>query len=92
MAQKNIFVAYFLWLFGGIFGLHHIYLGRDIQAFLYWSTLGGYIGIGWLRDIYRIPEYVADANEDPKFIKSFVEKVRLNEKVNMVLHYVYFYD
>lgn len=38
--QKSIFIAYILWLFGGIFGFHHIYLHRDRQAFVWWCTLG----------------------------------------------------
>ncbi|KAL6442251.1 hypothetical protein ACFW04_002488 [Cataglyphis niger] len=78
--RKSLFFAYFLWLFGGPFGAHHVYLGRDDQAFVYISTLGGYIGFGWLRDIYRIPAYVADANDDPAFIQDFKRKVRANRK------------
>ncbi|GAB1862802.1 DnaJ homolog subfamily C member 22 [Camponotus japonicus] len=77
---KSKFWAYLLWLFGGFFGAHHVYLGRDDQAFIYISTFGGYIGFGWLRDIYRIPAYVADANDDPKFIEDFKRKVRTNRK------------
>lgn len=40
--QKSVIVAYLLWLFGGMFGFHHIYLHRDRQAFVWWSTLGKY--------------------------------------------------
>ncbi|XP_076286972.1 TM2 and DnaJ domain-containing protein wurst [Lasioglossum baleicum] len=76
---KSVFRTYVLWLFGGIFGAHHVYLGRDKQAIVYFSTLGGY-GFGWLRDIYRIPWYVADANDDPRFIEDFKQKVRINRK------------
>ena len=79
---KTKFWAYFFWLFGGLFGAHHMYLGRDDQAFVYISTFGGYIGCGFLRDIYRIPAYVADANNDPAFIEDFKRKVRANRKVN----------
>ncbi|XP_011636596.1 dnaJ homolog subfamily C member 22 [Pogonomyrmex barbatus] len=77
---KSKFWAYVLWLFGGLFGAHHVYLGRDDQAFVYMSTLGGYVGCGFLRDIYRIPAYVAEANEDPSFIEDFKRKVRTNRK------------
>ena len=31
------------------------------QAFLWWSTFGGCFGLGWLRDFFRIPAYVADS-------------------------------
>ncbi|XP_066991069.2 dnaJ homolog subfamily C member 22 [Anabrus simplex] len=69
MAQKSLLLTYVLWLIGGFFGLHHLYLGRDAQAFLWWCTLGGYAGMGWLRDIFFIPRYVADANGDIHFLK-----------------------
>lgn len=80
--EKSTLRAYLLWLFGGLFGAHHVYLGRDDQAFVYISTFGGYVGVGWLRDIYRIPAYVADANDDPWFVADFKRKVRANRKVN----------
>lgn len=82
VTKKSKFWAYLLWLFGGLFGAHHVYIGRDDQAFVYISTFGGYLGFGWLRDIYRIPAYVADANDDPVFIEDFKRKVRANRKVN----------
>jgi TM2 domain-containing membrane protein YozV len=78
---KSMFLTYVLWSIGGFFGLHHIYLGRDAQAFLWWCTLGGYAGCGWLRDIFHIPEYVADANEDKKFIEKHIHRLRTHETV-----------
>ncbi|XP_067640887.1 dnaJ homolog subfamily C member 22 [Eurosta solidaginis] len=78
--QKSVIIAYILWLFGGIFGLHHLYLHRDRHAFIWLSTLGGYFGIGWLAEIFLIPEYVRDANEDPEFIKSFVSRLQANRR------------
>lgn len=78
--KKSVFWAYVFWLFGGIFGLHLFYLGRDSHAFLTWSTFGGY-GLGWLADITKIPRYVRDVNEDPAFIKELVERMRRNKKV-----------
>lgn len=76
-----MFVTYILWLIGGFFGLHHIYLERDAQAFLWWCTFGGYAGCGWLRDIFHIPEYVADANEDKKFMEKHIHRLRTHETV-----------
>lgn len=78
---KSIFLTYVLWLVGGFFGLHHIYLERDDQAFLWWCTLGGYVGCGWFRDIFHIPEYVADANEDKKFMEKHIQQLRTHETV-----------
>ncbi|XP_018318722.1 dnaJ homolog subfamily C member 22 [Agrilus planipennis] len=77
--HKSVIVAYILWLFGGIFGLHLFYLERDAHAFLTWSTLGGYC-LGWLADVTKIPRYVRDANEDPEFIEEFILKLRKEKK------------
>lgn len=74
--QKSLVTAYILWLVGGIFGLHHIYLHRDRHAFIWWCTLGGYFGVGWIFEVFNIPSYVRDANEDPKFIEEFVKKLQ----------------
>lgn len=79
-AQKSVVVAYILWLFGGLLGLHHLYLHRDRHAFIIWCSLGGFCGIGWILDVFKIPEYVRDANEDPVFIAKFVEKLRKHKK------------
>jgi len=67
MAQKSLFVSYILWLFGGWFGLHLFYLRRDRQAIVWCCTLGGLI-FGWIRDLWRIPVYVAEANHAPDFM------------------------
>ncbi|CAK6951449.1 dnaJ homolog subfamily C member 22 [Scomber scombrus] len=60
---KSITVAYALWAAGGPFGLHHLYLGRDSHALLWMLTLGGF-GLGWVREVIRIPAYVSEANQD----------------------------
>ena len=95
---KSLILTYVFWLVGGAVGLHHVYLGRFKQAFLYWCMpgktpsvypllcctiyfgcgffSGGYFGAGWFRDLWRIPEYVRDANNDPDFLADLSEKVR----------------
>lgn len=78
--QKSLWKAYLCWLFGGIFGLHHLYLGRDRQAFIWWSTVGGYFLVGWSHDFFRMPELVRDANDDPKFIEKFKQNIRKHER------------
>ncbi|KAI4499428.1 hypothetical protein M0802_005324 [Mischocyttarus mexicanus] len=78
--RKSKFWAYVFWLFGGFFGAHHIYLGRDAHCFLYISTFGGYLGFGWLWDFFKIPSYVTDANDDPNFVQEFKRKVKVNRK------------
>lgn len=74
--EKSLFVAYFLWFFFGWFGLHHIYLRRDRQSFLWWTTLGGFVGIGWFRDLWRIPEYVDDANGEKHYMETLKAKIK----------------
>ncbi|KAJ8944467.1 hypothetical protein NQ314_009473 [Rhamnusium bicolor] len=76
---KSVILAYVYWLFGGIFGFHLFYLERDAHAFLTWSTLGGY-GLGWLADITKIPRYVRDCNNDPKFLGELSERMRRDAK------------
>ncbi|XP_014664214.1 PREDICTED: dnaJ homolog subfamily C member 22-like [Priapulus caudatus] len=77
---KSVLTTYILWLIGGWFGLHHLYLGRDRHAFVWWCTMGGVFGMGWLRDLSRIPEYVDDANERPEYVTYLVSKFRSYEK------------
>lgn len=79
--QKSKFWAYFWWLFGGILGAHHFYLNRDDHGLIYFCTLGGYFGMGWLRDLFKIPTYVADANNDRQYLDWFTNQVRNNKKV-----------
>lgn len=61
MAAVRMSVAYLWWLVGGIFGWHHLYLGRYLHAFT-WLTTGGGCLLGWLWDIFQIPSYCAEAN------------------------------
>lgn len=76
MAKKSLLFTYILWLFLGVFGIHHFYLGRDIHAFLWWSTFGGVFGLGWFRDIWRVPDYVDDANEEPSYVEHLKQKIK----------------
>jgi len=63
---KSLLVTYFLWFFAGWTGIHHFYLGRDNQFLLWFQTFACF-GIGWFRDLFRIPDYVAQANLDANF-------------------------
>lgn len=78
--KKSVIVAYLLWILGGIFGAHHVYLRRDRHAFVWWTTLGGFL-IGWLGEVFRIPRYVRDANEDPKHMEEVAARMRKTNKV-----------
>lgn len=76
LGPKSLFVTYLLWLVGGWFGLHHFYLRRDRHAFTTWMTCGLYFGVGWIRELWRIPEYVRDANEDPEYMEQLRSDMR----------------
>lgn len=78
--KKSLFVAYLYWLFGGLFGLHHLYLGRDLHAFITFATLGGYFGLGWLRDAWRLPDYVKEANCDYEYTTLLKEQTDAHAK------------
>ncbi|XP_029912026.1 dnaJ homolog subfamily C member 22 [Myripristis murdjan] len=65
---KRITVAYALWAAGGPLGLHHLYLGRDSHALLWMLTLGGF-GVGWAREVLRIPAYVDEANQEAEGVR-----------------------
>ena len=78
---KSVLLTYFYWFVGGWFGLHHIYLGRDRQAFLTWSLSAGYFGTSLIRDLWRIPDYVRDANNDAKYLEDLTKKMRKNPRV-----------
>lgn len=87
LSKKSVFLTYLLWLCGGVFGLHHFYLGRDLQGVLWWLTLGGYFGCGWIRDIFMIPEYVKEANRDADYMAKLSMKMRFFQKVKYKYKY-----
>lgn len=58
---KSLCIAYFLLIVGGIFGLHHLYLGDARLARLYFMSLG-MCGVGVALDFCRLPALVEEAN------------------------------
>lgn len=59
--RVEILTSYILWLSLGWLGAHHLYLGRDRHAFVWFWTAGGFL-FGWICELWRIPDYVRTAN------------------------------
>jgi hypothetical protein len=59
--QKDILVAYILWLFLGFFGAHRFYMNQIALGFLYLLTFGLF-GLGWFIDLFLIPDLVRQHN------------------------------
>ncbi|EQC44590.1 TM2 domain protein [Bacteriovorax sp. BSW11_IV] len=53
-------VGYLLWIFG-FTGSHRFYFGRPISGTIYFFTFG-LLGIGWLIDIFLIPQMEKEAD------------------------------
>ena len=75
VAQKSCLFTYVLFLTGGLFAWHLLYLKRSRQAVLYCCTFGGY-GLGLLYDLFNIPRYVSEANLDDDYVELHIEKRR----------------
>lgn len=52
------------------------YLGRHVHG-VAWVTTGNMLGVGWLRDVVRIPEYVRQANAEPEHERYVMKIMRL---------------
>lgn len=74
--MKRTGFAYFFALFGGLFGIHHLYLGRTQQALLWFTTFGGF-GIGILYELFfSIGKYVREANGDKSIVEHYEKRMR----------------
>lgn len=61
--MARLSLTYFFLVIGGVFGLHHLYLGRYNQAVLYASTFA-FFGLGLIYDFFLLPQYVKQTNGD----------------------------
>jgi TM2 domain-containing membrane protein YozV len=61
--MRSVLVAYILWFFLGLLGVHRFYCGRVVSG-LIWFLTGGLLGLGWLIDIFLIPGMVDRANRE----------------------------
>ncbi len=63
--MRSIPVAYILWFFLGLLGVHRFYCNRVLSGLLWLVTLGLF-GIGWLVDLFIIPGMVRNANAEAR--------------------------
>ena len=76
------YIGYMLWFTSGIFGLHHVYLGRIDRAITYVLSFGGF-GLLALTDMFCIPtKYVReyDALNDIEYIETIKVQQKYNKK------------
>ncbi len=59
--RRSMLMAYLLWGFLGVFGIHRFYLGRPISGVI-WLLTGGLAGIGWLVDVFLTYYMVREEN------------------------------
>ncbi len=55
--MKSKSVAYILWLFLGLFGVHRFYLGHVWYGIFFFFTFGIF-GIGWIVDAFLLGQEV----------------------------------
>ena len=59
---KSMWTTYLLWLLFGFVGAHKFYLDEPQMGIIYLLT-GGLFGVGWLIDLFTIPDHVRRYNE-----------------------------
>ena len=61
MKEKELWIAYILWFFGGLLGIHKFYLEKFVIGILYFFTCGFFF-IGWFIDLFTLPSQVERYN------------------------------
>lgn len=67
--SHSLLFGYLTWIFG-FMGAHRFYYGKPVSGTLYFFTLG-FVGIGWLIDLFLIPSM--DAQADRRFAEGHVD-------------------
>ncbi len=56
----SVTIGYIVWIFGFL-GAHRFYYGKQISGLIYFLTMGLFL-IGWLVDLFLIPNMAKDAD------------------------------
>ena len=73
--KKSLLVAFACYIFGGVLGLHHLYLCRDWQCAV-WGSTWGLFGLGLVRDFFSLARYVRECNEGDDLLEDTVLRMR----------------
>lgn len=60
---KDLAIAYLLWFFLGVLGVHWFYLGKPVRGII-WLLTAGLFGIGWIVDAFVLPSHVRRINAE----------------------------
>ncbi len=72
--MKSTGLAYLLWFFFGLLGVHKFYLDKPVWGIVYLLT-GGLFTIGWFIDIFTIPGDVRRANQNMYYMSRQMEEM-----------------
>ena len=61
LPPKSVGVAYVLWFFLGLLGIHHFYLGKTGRGLL-WLFTGALLTVGLWIDLFTLPSQVRQVN------------------------------
>ena len=61
MSERSVAVAYILWFFFGVLGIHRFYAGKTATGII-WLLTGGLFLVGWIIDIFLIPGMIETYN------------------------------
>lgn len=86
MKEKELWMAYLLWLFCGLLGVHKFYLEKFGMGLLYFFTCGFFF-IGWFIDLFTLPSQVDRYNLKMQSMYSnyhnqFSDQHRMDQVIN----------